>query len=1008
MELVCLGCGSTFTNSQAYSTHKAQYCIPRSDLGKAVSKRKAKAEAERIEAHARKRARREEEENARMEEDTAPEVIEPPVPVPPDPATVSRVGRARMIPRKFKDLMPSSYAGLPAHIRAVHPVHPSRIPTPAPALPPPVLEHVAGSLTPQSQQGTPEVEQPRAYKTKPDHFGLYRVYAYKPQRDPANTTWEAICDESLPAPPSPTSSLPPRIPSGLKETTTFSPPVPYGPFPNVTTFDLLHWQYDSSNTKLNEQLNGLARVMQQPGFNPADLAKFDASHEVQRLDTYTEDVDGSPLSARDGWVNGSVAIRLPKEKVRYTSEEAAPTFTVTGVYYRPLVDVIQSAYQQPCVKDWHFIPYEEYWIPPADTTPSQPSPTPSGSPSPISRILFAGAASDSESDSSTSSSESDSVPQGIRVRTEIYDSDAMLADDAEMRRQPREAGDPDDLEYAIAPLLIWTDGTHLANFGTASLWPGYGYSGSQSKYTRGKPTAFAAHHFAYIPSLPATLQDIYIQIYGIPATSDMLTFLKRELMQKIWLLLLDDRFMYSYVHGLLMLCGDEIRRRMFPRFHIHSADYVEKILQACLKYFAKCPCPRCCINKDKILEMGTRNDLYRRNRVRVDNDDLHFRIKLTRRWIFEQGVPLTSVYMKRMLDPLSITPTRNAFSIRLRQYGFNFYSLYVPDLLHEFELGVWKSVFTHLLRILYAAGGDAIQELNRRFRRMPTFGRIRKFSDNIADQRKLAARDYENNLRCSIPAIEAMLEAEDDDIVSDMLFDLNTWHCLAKLRKITDPQITSLEHSAVDVGSDVRRFAKVTCEKYKTVDLPKEAAARGRRKAALAKKTGKVTVGKQTREPRRRRVFNMNTYKFHALRDYPATIRLHATTDNWSTQTGELEHRHVKRFYARTNKHKHELQIAQHTQRAEKLRIIKARVDAARKKLNTPSAQDVNGDDAHPCAASSPAHNEDNAPSESPQENAKHVAYGSPSDRYHIAESQRENDDITAWVSAHRGDPAFK
>ncbi len=68
MELVCLGCGSTFTNSQAYSTHKARYCIPRSDLGKAVSKRKAKAEAERIEAHARKRARREEEENARMEE----------------------------------------------------------------------------------------------------------------------------------------------------------------------------------------------------------------------------------------------------------------------------------------------------------------------------------------------------------------------------------------------------------------------------------------------------------------------------------------------------------------------------------------------------------------------------------------------------------------------------------------------------------------------------------------------------------------------------------------------------------------------------------------------------------------------------------------------------------------------------------------------------------------------------------------------------------------------------
>lgn len=38
----------------------------------------------------------------------------------------------------------------------------------------------------------------------------------------------------------------------------------------------------------------------------------------------------------------------------------------------------------------------------------------------------------------------------------------------------------------------------------------------------------------------------------------------------------------------------------------------------------------------------------------------------------------------------------------------------VPDLLHEFELGVWKAVFTHLMRILHAAGGDAISTLNKR------------------------------------------------------------------------------------------------------------------------------------------------------------------------------------------------------------------------------------------------------------------------------------------------------
>ena len=41
--------------------------------------------------------------------------------------------------------------------------------------------------------------------------------------------------------------------------------------------------------------------------------------------------------------------------------------------------------------------------------------------------------------------------------------------------------------------------------------------------------------------------------------------------------------------------------------------------------------------------------------------------------------------------------------------------MFVVDLLHEFELGVWKAIFTHLMRILFAAGGDCIQTLNKRF-----------------------------------------------------------------------------------------------------------------------------------------------------------------------------------------------------------------------------------------------------------------------------------------------------
>ena len=38
----------------------------------------------------------------------------------------------------------------------------------------------------------------------------------------------------------------------------------------------------------------------------------------------------------------------------------------------------------------------------------------------------------------------------------------------------------------------------------------------------------------------------------------------------------------------------------------------------------------------------------------------------------------------------------------------------VVDLLHEFELGVWKAIFIHLLRIIVSLKGTVLAELDRR------------------------------------------------------------------------------------------------------------------------------------------------------------------------------------------------------------------------------------------------------------------------------------------------------
>jgi len=41
--------------------------------------------------------------------------------------------------------------------------------------------------------------------------------------------------------------------------------------------------------------------------------------------------------------------------------------------------------------------------------------------------------------------------------------------------------------------------------------------------------------------------------------------------------------------------------------------------------------------------------------------------------------------------------------------------MFIPDLMHEFELSIWKATFTHLLHVLFAYGEGAIQALNQQY-----------------------------------------------------------------------------------------------------------------------------------------------------------------------------------------------------------------------------------------------------------------------------------------------------
>ena len=117
-------------------------------------------------------------------------------------------------------------------------------------------------------------------------------------------------------------------------------------------------------------------------------------------------------------------------------------------------------------------------------------------------------------------------------------------------------------------------------------------------------------------------------------------------------------------------------------------------------------------------------------------------------------------------------------------------------------------------------------------------------------------------------------EPRHDRLVRKLLFELATWHALAKLRRQSERFVTELEASTFRLGKLLRRFKSTICEEYDTRDLPSEETARKRARNPSKQKSG----GGKKRE------FNLLTYKLHSLGHYAAFIRSMGTSDNFSSQ----------------------------------------------------------------------------------------------------------------------------
>lgn len=148
--------------------------------------------------------------------------------------------------------------------------------------------------------------------------------------------------------------------------------------------------------------------------------------------------------------------------------------------------------------------------------------------------------------------------------------------------------------------------------------------------------------------------------------------------------------------------------------------------------------------------------------------------------------------------------------------------------------------------------------------------------------------------KVSLPVFDGLFPNHDKQI-QDLLFDLNAFHSFAKFRIHSDPSLDILDSHTTALGKSLRTFQKKKVAiHYETSELPKEVNARQKRKTAQkTKASGSKSKGKRkatddndaTPVVPRRKLFNLCTWKIHALGYYVKFICLFGTTDSYTTQT---------------------------------------------------------------------------------------------------------------------------
>ena len=202
-------------------------------------------------------------------------------------------------------------------------------------------------VLPEPPQAVAQLRLPAVYlivtnplKTALNNFGLFRQYLFHPSHDP-DTFVDPNDLSNL------TTHTPPPLPPRSKEA-DHDPP---WPFANMSIWKLVRWMNTGSNSKSEGEVDRLVDdVLNAADFKAEDLHDFNAHRENGRLDAADK---VTPL--KDNFQVASITIEIPTGQ---PGDPSTPhTYSVPGLHYRNLLNVIKAAFQDPLSRQFHFTPF---------------------------------------------------------------------------------------------------------------------------------------------------------------------------------------------------------------------------------------------------------------------------------------------------------------------------------------------------------------------------------------------------------------------------------------------------------------------------------------------------------------------------------------------------------------------------------------------------------------------------------------------------------------------------